>query len=296
MTQQLKPTQPIRLIVSDIDHTLLNKEHQLTDRTEAALRSAMDKGVQVVLATGKTMHSAADIIRKLNLTTPGIYAQGTIAYNADGTLRHQYTLEPAVARQIITFAEDRGFSVVAYSGNRLLLRRPHPAFTDMMERYHEPTPEVVGPLQNVMGSLPINKLVAFSFDEDAPRKIVALRWQLNMQIDTSAARLMQAGVSQMIEILPPGASKGAMLRQLLKDLQIRPEEVLAVGDAENDIEMIQLAGVGVAVGNAAPHVQAVADYVAPRYDEDGVANAVERFVLKRDETAQPAVATGTAAD
>lgn len=287
MTEELKLTKPIRLIATDIDHTLLNKQHELTPRTEKALRDAMAQGAQIVLATGKTMYSAQTIIRKLNLTTPGIYGQGTVAYNPDGTLRHQYVHEPAVARQVITFTEDRGFSVAAYSGDRLLLRRSHPAFEDMMKRYGEPPPVIVGPLQNIMDSVPVNKLVVFSFEDNAPRAITALRWQLSMQIDPSAARLLQAGVSQMIEVLPPGAGKGPMLKTLLKDLDIRSDEVMAIGDAENDIEMLQLAAIGVAVGNAGQHVKDVADYIAPSHDEDGVADAIERFVLQTDKAEQP---------
>ncbi len=287
-THELNSTPTIRLIVSDVDHTLLNSEHRITERTEKTLRAALDKGVQMMLATGKTFTSASNIVRQLGLSTPTICAQGTVVFNPDGTVRYQQTLDPVITRQIITFAEDRGFSVVAYSGDRLLLRRSHPEFEAMMARYHEPAPEVVGPLQNLMDRLPINKLVVFSFADDAPRAIKALRWQLSMQVNGSV-RLMQAGVSRMIEILPPGAGKGALLKQVLKELQVLPEEVLAIGDAENDLEMIQMAGVGVAVGNAAQPVKDAADYVAPSFDDDGVADAVERFILKTQaaETAVP---------
>ncbi len=278
-TQELNSTPTIRLIVSDVDHTLLNSEHRITERTEKTLRAALDKGVQMMLATGKTFTSASNIVRQLGLSTPTICAQGTVVFNPDGTVRYQQTLDPVITRQIITFAEDRGFSVVAYSGDRLLLRRSHPEFEAMMARDHEPAPEIVGPLQNLMDRLPINKLVVFSFADDAPRAIKALRWQLSMQVNGSV-RLMQAGVSRMIEILPPGAGKGALLKQVLKELQVLPEEVLAIGDAENDLEMIQMAGVGVAVGNAAQPVKDAADYIAPSFDDDGVADAVERFILK----------------
>ena len=90
---------------------------------------------------------------------------------------------------------------------------------------------------------------------------------------------MQAGVPTMLELLPPGSSKASALKVLLQDLKIAPENVMAMGDAENDIEMIQLAGVGVAMGQAEQAVKDAADYVTASCDQDGVAQAIERYVL-----------------
>lgn len=265
----------IRLIVVDIDGTLLNSRHELSARTEAALRAAMARGVQVMLATGKTRASALGIIAQLGLATPGIFTQGLTVYNGDGTLRSQTTLDPAIARRVITFAEDRGFDVVAYAGTQLLVR----ARTDgdaMLARYGEPAVQVVGPLQNILDSLPVNKVVLMNLSD--VRRVRALRWQLTMQLD-GTARMVQANVPQMVEVLPPGVSKGTALKALLRDLNLEPRHVLALGDGENDIEMVRLAGVGVAMGNAEAHLKAAADHVVATNDNDGVAEAVERFVL-----------------
>ncbi len=287
MTQPLNGKHPIRLIAVDIDHTLLTSQHQLSPRNEKTLRAALADGVQVVLATGKTYLSAVDLIQRLGLTTPGIFSQGTVTVNPDGTVRSQQVLDPALARQVITYAEDRGFSIALYCGNRILVRSSNARIERLHSRYGEPPPEPVGALQNVLDALPVNKLIAFT-DGDA-RAITALRWQLGMQVNGSA-RLLQAGVSDMLEVLPPGASKGAALKALLKDLKIAPETVLAVGDAENDVEMLQLAGIGVAVANASPAVKAVAKAVVASHDEDGVAEAVERWVLQ-PQAAAPQIET-----
>ncbi len=277
MTPHSNGQHPIRLIAVDIDHTLLTSQHQLSPRTEQALRAALADGVQLVLATGKTYRSAVDLIQRLELSTPGIFSQGTVIANPDGSVRSQQALDPALARQVITYAEDRGYSIALYCGNRILVRRRNPRIDYLHTRYGEPPAEAVGALQNVLDLLPVNKLIAFT-DGDA-RAITALRWQLGMQVNGSA-RLLQAGVSDMLEVLPPGASKGAALKALLRDLNIAPENVLAVGDAENDIEMLQLAGMSAAVANASPTVKAVAKAVVASHDEDGVAEAVERWVLQ----------------
>ncbi len=280
----------IKLIVIDLDGTLLNSQHKLSDLTAEAIQKAQAQGIQIMLATGKTRHSGEAIIKRFNLTTHGIYLQGAAVHLHDGGIHANTTLNPEVARRIITFAEDRGFDVAAYSGQRILARTVSPAAKELNSLYHEPMPEAVGPLQNILASTPINKLLVIK--QDDPRKIRALRWQLSMQINPKEARMTQA-LPDMLEILPPNISKGAALKHLLKDLGIRPEEVMALGDAENDLEMIEMAGIGVAMGNAIDLLKDAADYVVSSNDEDGVAEAIERFALKKEETAEATEASAS---
>ncbi len=291
MTQAIN-NRPIKLIAIDLDGTLLNSQHQISERTEKALKAAIAQGVQIILATGKTFNSGVHIVEKLKLNSPAIYMQGTISYNSDGSLRHQAVLDPSVARQVITFAEDRDYMVAVYSGKRILVRKLHPRIEELTTLYHEPLPEAVGSLQNVLDSVTVNKLLVVK-PNDA-RAINALRWQLKMQIN-GAARLVSAGIPDMLEILPTGASKGAALKALIKDLGVASENVMALGDAENDIEMIQLAGIGVAVGNASQIVKDAADVVVADNNSDGVAEAIERYVLiaepKPELAAEPATKT-----
>ncbi len=263
----------IKLIVVDIDGTLFNSNHEISPRTETALKAAIEKGVQIVLATGKTIASSRELVKRLNLNTHGIYSQGTAIHHADGSVHSQQTLSPDIARQIITFAEDRGFTVALYSGTRVLMRKLN-GEEKILTVHHEPTPEAVGALQNVLDEFPVNKIIIFNKTEG--QTLASLRWQLNAQVNGAVDMVMVL----QLEILPAGASKGAALKTLLKDLKIPSEQVMAIGDGDNDVEMIQLAGIGVAVGNATPRLKAVANHVVSGNDEDGVAEAIERFVLK----------------
>lgn len=284
-------TEPIQLIVVDLDGTLLNSQHALSERTKKTLKAAMEHGVKVVLATGKTRGSAKDIIAELGLTTPGIYVQGLVVYNGDGTIRHQKTLDKSLIRKVITFAEERGFSIMAYAGDDILVRSINDDIGVVLA-YNETHPKEVGPLQNHIDSTPINKIIAIKKGE--VRKVNALRWQLSMQVE-GVGRVLQAGVPDMLEVLPIGISKASALKTLLKEMDLRPENVLAIGDGENDIEMIRFAGIGVAMGNADAAVKEVADYVLGTNDEDGVAEAVERFVLPKPVEPAPAPVTPEAA-
>lgn len=284
----------VELLAVDLDGTLLNEKNELSERNERALRAAIEKGVKVVIATGKTRYSALQLIAQLGLTTPGIYTQGLTVYNADGKITHEWTLDPNVARQVITFAQDRGFDIIAYSGQRVMVHRTLPAAEKLSERYGEPMPEAVGPLQNMVGEVPIHKLIAVRPGD--PRRINALRWQLNMQLD-GKGRLVQAMIKDMVEILPPAGSKGTALRVVLKDMSIAANKVMAIGDGENDIEMLQLAGVKVAVNNADERLKAVAEHIVATNIEDGVAEAIEKFILGeplKDEAAAPEESTNAA--
>jgi len=145
--------------------------------------------------------------------------------------------------------------------------------TDFMVAHHEPLAELVGPLSAIAGRVPINKL---NMHIDGG-EIAAVRAELAARLGGRATLVQSLPVQ--LETLPPGASKGDGLRRLLADLGIDPRHVLAIGDGENDLEMLQLAGIGVAMANAPASVRAAADYVTASNDEDGVALAVERFVL-----------------
>lgn len=272
----------IKLIVLDLDGTLLNSQHVVSQRTQDAIRSAMAQGVGVMLATGKTFQSATSIIAALNLQLPSVFVQGLMVYNPDGTIRHQQTHQPATLRRIIPYAEARGFTVVMYSGSRLLVKARN-EHTDLFIAYGENAPEAVGSLVNVVDRVPVNKIIAIGND---PKSVKALRWQLDKQMD-GLVSFTTTPLSKHLEILPAGASKGKTVQALIRELGIPAEKVMAMGDGENDVEMLQFAGWGVAVGNADPKLKQVANAVVGTNDQDGVAEAIERFVLPPKPTETP---------
>ncbi len=278
MTEQLSftSTPEIKLVVIDVDNTLLNSKHELSLRNEQTVKAVMASGVKVILATGKNYHACKDLIERLGIKDPGIFTQGLAVHRADGTVLREQHLDPDIARKVITFVEDRGLAVVAYSSGRLLARTSNPYVEEMHTKWREVKPEYVGPLQNMLGGTAINKLVMLSAND--PRKIKAIRWQLGTQIN-GAARLMNGGVEHMLEVLPPGTSKGNTLKALLRDLQIDPQNVMAIGDGENDIEMLKLARIGIAVANAQQVLKDAADEITASHDEDGVAKAIEKYVI-----------------
>lgn len=265
----------IRAIATDLDGTLLTTSHTISPRTERALKQAMQHGIDVIIATGKTAASRELPVTQLGLTTPGVYSQGLVLIDADGTIRYQRDMDPAAVQTAIAYTEDDcgcNIVVVLEAGTRILTNRMS-TLTDFMTAHHEQAPTVVESLREAVNGTPVTKIII----ERAPDEIEGIRAELAAKLN-GAAELVRS-MPQLLEILPQGASKGDGLRRLLADLNIDPAHVLALGDGENDIEMLQMVGIGVAMGNATAHVKAAADHVTASNDEDGVGLAVEKFVL-----------------
>ncbi|GAB4574604.1 MAG: Cof-type HAD-IIB family hydrolase [Anaerolineae bacterium] len=276
----------IRVIATDLDGTLLTSEHAISPRTERALKAAMARGVQVILATGKTVHSRQAVVARLGIATPGVFSQGLVLVDADGTVLYRRDLDAAVASPALAYAEARGYNAVAIAdGGTRILSEQASALTAFMEAHHEPPPALVGRLSVAVQNTPITKALI----EVPPAEMPAVRAELAALLGKRAV-LVQS-MPQLLEILPPGASKGDGLRRLLAMLDISPDQVLALGDAENDLEMLTIAGIGVAMGNASPDLKAAADYVTASNDKDGVALAVERFVLQAGNGQHPLFTT-----
>src|SRR6185436_693800 len=142
MTESLV-TQPIKLVAIDLDGTLLNTNHEMTERTEKVLKAAMATGVKIIIATGKTFASAQHLVKRLGTTTPGIFNQGTITFKSDGSIHSQQIIDTMLARQVITFAEDRGYLVALYTGSRILVRKVSKRMEELTLHFHEPMPEEV---------------------------------------------------------------------------------------------------------------------------------------------------------
>ena len=268
----------INAIVTDVDGTLLNSSQELTMRTEVAIARAAACGVPVILATGKSRGPwARRLLPKLPVPMPGVFIQGLLTCDADGTVLESIELEPDVASDVVEFAKANGASLVAFCGSRILCEA-RDENTDLVLAYGEPTPEAVGDLRENMvdAGIAVNKLLLFA-DEDT-NAMPTLRAAAEKRFDDRCS--ITTAVPGMLEFLPKGASKGAAVERLLKRLDIDPRNVLALGDGENDVEMLRLAGTAVAMaGSSAKVVAAAGGVVGPSNDDNGVAAAIEKYVL-----------------
>ncbi|KAK9917799.1 hypothetical protein WJX75_008413 [Coccomyxa subellipsoidea] len=269
----------IRLITCDVDGTLLNSKQELTAGVENAVRLARSVGVPLVVATGKAPGCAwtKSVLPRLGPPSPGVFMQGLLVYNTQGDLIHSRCLERAVIDTCIAFAKQHGLTLAAYSTSRIVTERTN-EHTDRLLFYGEPTPESAGPLHAFLdapGSAGFQKLILM----DTEARIQEIRPSAISTLGDTAT--LTTALPGMLEVLPPGASKGAGVACLLKELGLEPQHLMAIGDGENDVEMLQMAAIGVAVANGGAPAKAAADVtLEASNDEDAVAQAIERFVLK----------------
>ena len=268
----------VKLIVTDVDGTLLDSKQRLSERTAEALREAAELGVRTVVATGKTRGPWArklyDELGRDNKNMPGLFIQGLITCDGRGKTIKSRTLDKAYVKDILRFAEARDCTIVAFCDTKIVCSKRN-ELTDKVLDYGEPEPVECGDLLAKSDEYDVNKLLLFCDDADVHRYRLEVRGSsLSNACDVTVA------VSGMLEFLPKGASKGAAVRELCESLEIDLANVLALGDGENDKEMLTYAGVGVAVGNASDATKAVADIVLDETnDDDAVAVAIERYVL-----------------
>lgn len=262
-----------RLAVFDLDGTLLASLEQATcsPRVKAALQRALSQGVTVTLASGRMFRSLQPFALELGLTAPLLCYQGAWIQSPtapEPLLRR--TLPPDVARRALTLAETRGWHVMLYAGDWLYLREKRFAdrfYTELLGHYR-----LVQDWGTVLTREAVDKVLCVAEEAHIP----------HLMAEFSALLQGEAGVVRshryLMEVIPAGVSKGQAVAWLAQHLGIPREHVLAVGDQENDIEMLRWAGCGVAMGNAPEQVKAVADWVAPTVEEDGAAVALEAWL------------------
>ncbi|RMF27251.1 MAG: HAD family phosphatase [Chloroflexi bacterium] len=263
----------IRLLACDLDGTLIGDDYTISPRVREALQAAQAQGVHVTLATGRSFPSTLPFAQTLQIRTPLIcYQGGLIQHPLSGEVLYQATMDRAIAEEAIALAHERGWHLVLYVGEEIYLeglRRP-------LDFYHNllgTRLRLVEDLRTALTQDPVKFLfVAEEPQADEIERVLRRRFDRRIVIVRSHRLFVEGN--------PPGVSKGAALAHLAALLKVPQEAVMAIGDQGNDVTMLRWAGVGVAMGNASPEARAAADWIAPPLEADGVAVAVERFVLR----------------
>ncbi|PXF43947.1 Sugar phosphatase YidA [Gracilariopsis chorda] len=269
----------IRLIASDIDGTLLTSAKRLHPRNEPSVRRAVSSGVLFVPATGKSMsgaqralgHSLTTYLEKKQPGLPGIYLNGLLV-RVHGRTIFEQTLEKEHVLKVLEEAGRRRLTPLLYAADNILVTR-RSKHTDMFMVSFEPEPQAVN-LRATVEKESIHKVLLV---DETGGDVRRYRDEMTHALH-SVATITQAR-PDVLEVLPNGANKGLALQHLLKHLRISNENAMAVGDGENDMEMLQTAGVAVATANAVPSLRRVAHHVVCANDEGAVADAIYRFVL-----------------
>ena len=266
-----------KLLVLDVDGTLLNDEREISKRTLAALLKVQQMGVRIVLASGRPTYGLMPLAKTLEL---GNYGGFVLSYNGcqiikaqNGEILFERRINPEMLPYLEKKARKNGFAIFTYHDDTLITDSPDNEYIKN---------------EALLNNLKIIKEDEFSTAIDfAPCKCMLVSDKekaligLEQHWEKRQAGTLDAIRSEpyFLEVVPCGVNKANTLGALLEHLGVTREEVIAVGDGVCDVTMLQLAGMGVAMGHSQDSVKVCADYVTASNEEDGVALAVEKLIL-----------------
>lgn len=266
-----------KLLVLDVDGTLLNGDREISKRTLAALLKVQQMGVRIVLASGRPTYGLLPLAKTLEL---GNYGGFILSYNGcqiisaqNGEIVFERRINPEMLPYLEKKARKNGFAIFTYHDDTIIANDPENEYIQSEARLNN-----LKLIKEEEFSIGVDfapcKCMLVSDDEEA---LVALEqlWKSRL----NGALEVFRSEPYFLEVVPCGIDKANSLGALLEHLDIKRDEVIAIGDGVCDVTMIQLAGLGVAMGHSQDSVRVCADYVTATNEEDGVAQAVEKLIL-----------------
>lgn len=263
-----------RLVATDLDGTLFGHDMVISPRTRRALASLAERDCHLVLATGRMFRATVPVARELSIVTPLVTYQGAL-------IRHMTTLEDAwhrtlpadLAAEALEALEEAGFHINLYVNDELHLKHLTPeaqSYISLARVEHR----LCGSWAEAMAAMEPTKIVGIGPEEKVAASVVALKARFGDRLFITQSQ------PTFLEIAHPSVNKGAAVAHLAEQLGIPREQVVAVGDGMNDLDMIEYAGLGVAMGQGHPELRARARRVTRPLAEDGVACLIEDLIAE----------------
>jgi Cof subfamily protein (haloacid dehalogenase superfamily) len=269
----------IKLLVLDIDGTITGHSNTLSVTVKEVIAAVQAKGIKVAIATGRMYCSALRFHREIGSTLPLIAYQGAWIQDPGNDQIHRHLpVSREITQQLLEYFEQpdlRSLLSVHFYINDQLYVREITKETDNYQQRCGVTAIPVGDLRQLLDHEP-TKILALSEDANLTQQLLAdlrLRYKpTDLYLTTSVPTFLEAANTHV--------NKGHAVRYLAEEmLGLESHHVMTIGDNFNDVEMLSYAGISVAMGNAPPQVQAIANWVAPSIELDGAAVAIEKFLL-----------------
>jgi Cof subfamily protein (haloacid dehalogenase superfamily) len=264
---------PIRMVIADVDGTLVTQEKVLTERAANAVSHLRQTGIEFSITSGRPPRGMAMLIEPLNLNQPMAAFNGGVLIQPDlATVVDQKLLPPGVPEKVIKAIEDHGLDVWLYTDTGWFVRdpgAPHVAREQWTVKF---PPTVVKTFGGLLDR--VAKIVGVGDDYDRVAKC-------EKDVQQAGGEHISAARSQpyYLDVTHPQANKGGVVLAMSKLLNIPAAEIATIGDMPNDVLMFEKSGVSIAMGNASREVQASATYVTSTNEDEGFAKAIEKFVL-----------------
>lgn len=266
-----------KLIALDLDGTLTNSKKQITPHTlETLIRAQQEKGLKIILASGRPTYGVAPLANALQLDKFGgfilAYNGGEIINWRTHEIMYKNLLDHDVLPYLYECAKKNDFAIVTYENEYVLTEKPDDEYV------------LKEALLNVMKIKKVDNFleavrhpIAKCLIVGEPTRLAILEKEMQEQLKDRMGVFRSE--PYFLELVPKGIDKARSLSVLLEELELKREELMAAGDGFNDLSMVRFAGMGVAMANAQDVVKENADFITLSNDEDGVAYAVEKFIL-----------------
>jgi Cof subfamily protein (haloacid dehalogenase superfamily) len=263
---------PIKIVLADVDGTLVTQEKALTERAVAAVKRLREAGIEFAVTSGRPPRGMSMLVEPLALTTPIAAFNGGLIVRPDMSVIEQKTISDRVVAPAIELLGSQGLDVWLYSGADWLVRDAKAPHVDRESKTVAFEPKTV---ESFDGVTDVAKIVGVSDDHDLVAKTTD-------QAREKFGNEVSAAQSQpyYLDITHPKANKGEVVSYLSKHLGIPAEQFATIGDMPNDILMFARSGSSIAMGNAGPEVHRAARHVTASNEDEGFAKAIERFVLE----------------
>jgi len=268
-------TKPIRMVIADVDGTLVTQEKVLTKKAAEAVLQLHEAGIQFSVTSGRPPRGMAMLIDPLKLTQPLAAFNGGVLIKPDlTTVVDQKFLPAGVPEQVLEAIENHGLDVWVYTDTEWFVRDPNAPHVAREQWTVKFPPTVVKTFAGLLGR--VAKIVGVSDDFDRVAKC-------EKDVQQAGGTHISAARSQpyYLDVTHPQANKGGVVLAMSKLLNIPAEEIATIGDMPNDVLMFEKSGVSIAMGNASAEVRASATYVTSTNEQEGFARAIEEVVLNR---------------
>lgn len=265
-----------KLLVLDIDGTLTNSQKKITDVTLNALLDLQERGVKVVLASGRPTPGVLPLAKQLKLEQYGSFV---LSYNGarvmncqTGEVIYQNVISHKDIPVLYDAAVKHNVGIITYEEEGVISGRGSDSFIELEARINNIPIKCVDDFPNYV-TFDVNKCL-MTGEGDYLAKV-----EQEMKKEFGKRFSIYRSEPFFLEIMPQNIDKAFSLNKLLQHLNISKEEMICCGDGFNDMSMIQFAGLGVAMANAQEPVREIADYITLSNDEDGIVHVIDRFIL-----------------
>lgn len=267
-----------KLLALDMDGTLLNKSGEISEVNKAAIKKALEAGVKVVLCSGRNINGLEKFIAELSLNREDQYTitcNGGAIYNClNKNIISSIMIKGKDVHNIYELSKLLGVKMQVYSLDECISMEEN-EYTQFEREHIGTTVRIIEDYKNIGVEEELMKALLLEKAEILDEKIKNIPEEYKKKYN------LVKSLPQTLEVMPKNCNKAIGIKNLIEVLGIKKEEVIAVGDERNDLEMVEFAGLGVAMGNGHAEIKEIANYITLSNDENGVAKVIEEFILKK---------------